>query len=257
MQTILFRTNADNQDELSVASSYFPVVTQRTLVAEGDLVIPRYSALPFYKELEVDVDNCGARLINTYEQFQWIADFRYYDLLQDYTFKTYFDMRDLPDIPMVVKGKTNSMKARWNTHCFARNRKEAINIACELKLDSLVGSQDIIFREYVPLKTFEILLNDLPVTNEFRCFFYNDQLLANGYYWVNAENTNLKCPQKGLDFAQQIANIAALYNNFFVVDIAEKEDGEWIMVELNAGEMSGIAMIDANDLYGGLSKAMG
>jgi hypothetical protein len=257
MHTILFRNNNDNQEESAAASGFFNLVTQRTAVKSGDTVIPRYSALPFYQELEVDIKNCGAKLINSCDQFNWIANFEYYKLLKNYTFKTYFDFQDLPDIPLVVKGKTNSLKVRWNTHCFAKNKKEAINIACELQLDGLVGLQDIIFREFIPLKTFEILLNGLPVTNEFRFFFYKNQLLAYGYYWVNAQDINKKCDKKGVDFAQQIANIVSLYNNFFVVDIAEKEDGEWIMVELNSGEMSGVATIDCNILYGNLKKHVG
>jgi len=212
--------------------------------------------LPFYKELEEDVTTLGSSLINSYSQFKWIADFEYYDLLKDYTFKTYFDPQDLPeDKSFVVKGKTNSRKANWDTHCFAKNKRRAVEIYCELKNDGLIGSQDIIFREYEPLVAFETLLSGLPVANEFRFFFYKNIELCHGYYWSNAE-----FPEKGnldskaLKMVQDVADIVSSYNNFFVIDIAQKVNEEWVIVELNAGEMSGLSLCNPLDLYGNLKK---
>ena len=255
MNTILFRPNLETEEELKIASKYFNVHQTRASIPAKSLIIPRYSALPYYKELEQDTIILKSSLINSYHQFQWIADFEYYNELQNFTFKTYFDPKVLPDKAFVVKGKTNSRKHQWKTQCFAENKRRAIEIYCELKNDGLIGAQDIIFREYEPLVTFETLANDLPVTNEFRFFFYKNIELCHGYYWSCAEY-----PEKGqldknaLKMVQNIADLASQYNNFFVIDIAQKTNGDWVMVELNAGEMSGLSLCDPNELYCNLGK---
>ncbi len=251
---LYFRFDDCCLEEFEISQKYFNVKTQRTDIASGSLVIPRYSALPFYKELEFDIKNLNCKLINTYQQFQWVANFEYYDILKDFTFKTYFDQENIPDIPMVVKGKTNSRKHQWNSHFFAKNRKEAIQIACELKNDSLIGNQDIIFREYIELETFEYLINQLPVTNEFRFFFYKNTELCHGYYWSNAEKTDAICEPEAIKLANEIANIVCDYNNFFVIDVGKTKDGRWIMIELNSGEMSGLSLCDPNILYSNLKE---
>ena len=151
---ILFRPDRYTEEEMSIACKYFNVYTNRTEIPDDSLVIPRYSALPYYRELEKDIDNIGSKLINSYQQFNYIADFKYYNDIQEYTFKTYFNSEDLPDrTRFVVKGKTNSKKHEWNTRMFANNKFIAREIASELQKDGLIGYQDIIFREYVPLLT--------------------------------------------------------------------------------------------------------
>jgi len=255
---ILFRSDSDTKEELSVAQRYFNVHDTRDSIPSDSLIIPRYSALPYYKELEKDVIILKSQLINSYRQFQWIANFEYYELLQNYTFKTYFRPQDLPDNKQfVVKGKTNSRKHQWNTQCFAESKKKAIDIYCDLKNDSLIGTQDIIFREYVPLKTFEILLNGLPCTNEFRFFFYKDIQLCNGYYWSSAEYPEkAQLDDKAIELVEEVASIVKEFNNFFVIDIAQKEDGDWIMVELNSGEMSGLSLCNPHTLYINLKRSI-
>lgn len=256
---ILFRPNLENEEELKIAEKYFPVSLSRSKIPSNSLVIPRYSALPYYKELEEDTTNLGSQLINSHKQFNWIADFQYYDTsVCSYTFKTYFRPIDLPnDKSFVVKGKTNSRKHQWNTHCFAKDKETAIKISCELYNDGLIGNQGIIFREYEELKTFEYLINGLPVTNEFRFFFYKDTELAHGYYWSNAEHPEYgKLDDDALNVINKVKNIVKYYNNFYVVDIAQLKEGRWKVVELNAGEMSGLSMCDPDELYGNLKKAI-
>lgn len=38
------------------------------------------------------------------------------------------------------------------------------------------------------------------------------------------------------------------------MDIAQKEDGGWVVVELNDGSMSGLSCIDPDELYNNLLK---
>ncbi len=258
---ILFRQNRDNfkECEFEIASKYFDVVETRAKIPTNSTVIGRYSVLPYYRELEKDVSDLGSRLINTSEQFEWIEQFKYYDVLKEFTFKTWFNSAEIPDngTQFIVKGATNSRKSHFNTKMFAPTKRDAVLIATELQADSLIGQQDIIFREYVPLKTFEVAINGLPITNEFRFFFYGDKILSYGYYWANADHPEYgTIDEEGLEFAKNVAKVASRYNNFFVVDIAEKLSGGWICVELNAGEMSGISMNNPEQLYSNLKNIL-
>jgi hypothetical protein len=162
------------------------------------------------------------------------------------------------DGPLVLKGTTNSFKGQWNELMFAKDRKDALEKSSKLNQHHIIQQQGLIYRKYIPLKEYHKSYNGLPITNEWRFFFLNDKRLAYGYYWkglsedwVQGEMTN-----EGLDFAQQCANIAKDHINFFVVDIAEKEDGEWVMIELNDGCMSGLSSIDSSILYSNLKKSL-
>ena len=61
---IYFRDSKETEEEFAIASKYFLTVPTRTMIPKDSLVIPRYSALPFYKELQYDTINLGSVLIN-------------------------------------------------------------------------------------------------------------------------------------------------------------------------------------------------
>jgi hypothetical protein len=252
MSVILFRPDGNNREEYECAKKHFmTVVTQRTDV-KGGQVIGRYSVLPYYRELEIDLKSqSGAYLVNSYQQHQWIANFDYYEEFKEYTFETWtdYDFYKASRGPYVVKGRTNSRKHEWNRKMFAFDKKAALEIAGELANDPLIGPQGLIYRKYEPLKTLEVGLNGLPFTNEWRFFFYKGHLVTGGYYWSNAENPPTTIAQKGLGFALKMGKKAAEFANFYVIDIAEKKTGEWVLVEINDGQMSGLSCIDPDTFY--------
>lgn len=248
---ILFRPDSNTEEELKIAEKYFPVYTSRTKIPSNSFIIPRYSALPYYKELETDTITLNSKLINSYKQFSYIANFEYYFDISPYTFRTHFSSEHLPiGKSFVVKGVTNSKKHSWNSLCFAKDKSEAVRIFCELKNDSLIGQQDIIFREYEPLVTFEYLANDLPVTNEFRIFVMFGKPVGFGYYWACAEHPERgKMDVETLKLFNNVNPILRKKNNFYTIDLAQKVDKNWIVVEINSGEMSGLCMVDPDKIY--------
>jgi hypothetical protein len=252
---ILFRKNHANLDEFEVAKKYFDVVQYRTLIPENSVVFGRFSTIPFYNEVDADVFNRKSILINSIEQASFIADFNWYEVLENYTFKTWFRAVDLPDdgTKFVVKGRTNSRKHEWNKLMFAENKRQAIEIMTELHLDPQIGPQGCVFRKYEPLVTFEIGNNGLPFTNEFRFFFYKGEIVAYGYYWTMAQDVSKKLTIAGLEFAKEMGRMLKDYANFYVIDIAEKAVGGWIVVEVNDAQMSGLCEIPADDFYGNLA----
>lgn len=255
---ILFRKDFDNTDEYVSCQQRLETHEYRSSIPANSLVIGRYSVLPYYKELEQDLLHNNSRLINNYEQHKYIANFDYYFDIEEFTPKTYFRLEDVPEKgSFVVKGRTNSRKFDWNTKMFAQTRADAIKIATELYSDSLLEKQGIIVREYIPLKTFEIGINGLPFTNEWRLFFLGKELLAFDYYWSILDNIkNIKSDVNLIHLANKVANIVSKKTNFFVIDVAQKETGEWIVIEINDGQMSGLSLINPDILYENLRSAI-
>lgn len=264
MVVCLFRDDQSNREEYEVAQKYLNTVNRRSLVPDDSLVIGRYSVLPYYKELEDDLKNRGSQLVNSYRQHRYIADFEWYEDLKDLTFRTWTSMVDVPlnVQKFVVKGKTNSRKFDWNTMMYADNRTDALSIAFNLYKDPLIGQQDIIFREYVPLETFEIGINGMPMTNEWRVFFYKGWCVANGFYWSIMDDMSkvdyysFFCQDGGFNLALQASRLMKDKANFYAIDVAKKADGGWIVVEVNDGQMSGLSTIEPERFYSNLAYSI-
>lgn len=258
---VLFRKDLSTEEEFEAARSYIMTCETRSEVPENFCVVGRYSVLPFYGELVKDLASKGSFLINTKEMHDWIANFWWYEKLKDFTPKTWkeheFAQCDHPG-PFVVKGATNSRKFEWNRLMFAKDKPTASSIACELSIDGLISSQEIIFREHVPLKVVETGLNGLPFAVEYRFFFLKDKLIDCGYYWSIAEKAEelKEAPKEAIEKATEIAKIVSKHTNFFVLDLALTEDNKWILVELNDAQMSGLSTIEPRCFYNRLSKQL-
>jgi hypothetical protein len=262
--SVLFRYwDEESKREFETCSEYFPSTPQRCNL-KNSIVIGRYSVLPYYLELEKDLQIHNCRLINSYSQHQYISNFDYYDFLRDYTFQSW-DENQFNHIewggPFIVKGACNSRKDKWNKLMFAKDAKSAAEIAHELKTDGMINGQNIIFRKYQPLKTFEIGINDQPFTNEWRFFVYNEKIISFGYYWIQAENVRENIEEKGLQFIAELLNYIRInkpdnFPNFYVLDIGELETNEWILIEMNDGQMSGLSNNNPEILYKNLKKEL-
>ncbi len=242
--------------EIQVARKHFDqVYPYRTQVPEGSLVIGRYSVLPYYRELEAELALRGSRLINTYAEHRYIADIcAWYEDLKDFTPKTYTQWGRLNEGEFIVKGKTSSRKHQWNTHMRASGREGLLKVIRRLMEDPFISQDGLVVREYIPLKKVAEGINGLPIVKEWRLFFYKENYLAGGFYWVThldeyQEQFGDGIPQGVLDFAKVIAPIVSKRTNFYVMDIAEKEDGGFVLIELNDGQMSGLSCNDPDYLY--------
>jgi len=279
---LLMKKNVWEIEEATAAVKNFDMVTFRSAIKKRglnqDTVVCRYPcSIEDYGELCTDIKNMGGSPLNSFEQHRWIAEFEYYELLKDYTPTTYFSGENLPDIPLVVKGSRDSEKFSWDTKMFAENAKEAKDIAYTLSNDGWIKYQDIIFREYVPLKRLgPDFLNGLPCTNEWRFFIYYDQIIDYNFYWdeiVDQEELDKKptlwsgtpedaanktSSNHAINFVKMLASIIFQKKQipFYVIDVGQKENGEWTLIELNDGGMSGLSGIDPEDFYKSLGRLL-
>ena len=250
------------QEELAAAKRHFPILESRLTIQAGQLVIGRYSVLPFYRELEQDVLTLGARLINTYSQHLYVADLQNWVAdLGDMTPVTWSRLEDIPEEgPFVLKGATNSKKFQWKTHMYAENRRVACEVYARLCEDGLISQQQIYIRKYVPLVMYFPDVVGLPVTNEFRFFVYDGEILCGGYYWSSHVDTLLesgieppKVEEVPRAFLEKVTGKIGKKVMFYALDVAKTISGDWIVIELNDGQMSGLSMNDPNELYGHLA----
>lgn len=243
------------------AKKFLPVYDSRSKIPPNSLVVGRYSCLPFYRELEQDLLENGSKLINSHNQHLWIADLKeWYEDFHGITPKTWMNLASLPEEgPFVLKGETNSKKFHWNTHMFARNKREAIEVYGRLSQDSLIAQQNIYIREYVPLVKLAEGLNGLQISEEYRFFILDGQVLSGGFYWSSHVDDLTTIPDPA-NVPQEFLNdvIWRIGSNarFVVVDIGRKADGGWMVVEVNDGQQSGPSENKLDVLYQNMQKVL-
>jgi len=265
---VLMRASLAEEDELRTARKYLPVYETRAYVPQNSLVIGRYSVLPYYKELEDDLAFHGSKLINSLRQHSYVADMKqWYGDLKDMTPRTFFSMEEFKRSiasgdakSYVLKGQTNSKKHQWNTHMYAPTAKDVDDVYRRLCDDSLIGDQEIYIREYVPLRTFGEGIRGLPITEEYRFFVLDGHIVGSGWYWSQfpevREENNLGPWMVDQRFLREAISAVAQSIRFFVIDVARKADGGWMVVELNDGCMSGLSEVDPTVLYSNLQQRL-
>lgn len=271
--TLLYRNLDNDPEEIAAAKASFPVVSLVTHAGDTPgLVIGRYSVLPNYQEVEDNLQYIGCRLVNTYAQHRYIADFDYYEDVKDLTAETFefgglsWAMAANGPGGWVVKGATNSKKWRWLDRMYAPTKYEANIRAVALQEDSLIGQQKILVRRYMPLLKLAEGINGLPITNEWRFFYLYGRLVAYGYYWgthpeladwSEAEPPKAQLLVGGHEVAELAAKRIAPHVNFFAVDVAELDDGTWKVVEVNDGQQAGLSCIPPDRFYRKLREVLG
>ena len=260
---ILFRETLSEEKEINIAKNYFDCVFNRTDIGPGQLIIPRYSALPFYKELEYDVNNLGSGLINSYKQHRYVADLmNYVEDLGDLTPKTWMRLEDIDeDGPFILKGETNSKKFLFDSHFFAQTKRDAIDVYCRLMDDGMISDQHIYIRKFIPLKNYLIGLRGLPISDEYRFFILDGKVISGGYYWSNYDEEDLGHKTDPKSVPEDFLNLAISKTcdkiRFYAMDVAQTAEGKWIVIELNDGQQSGLSCNDPDVLYKGLRATIG
>lgn len=258
---ILYRGNDFEKDELEIASEFFTCTNRRPEIKSGDFVIGRYSMLPFYSDQVKDIKYVGASVINDYNKHLYVADLQNYVYdLKELTPQTWNNLMDLPDnCAFVLKGETNSRKSNWLKDMYAADKKSAIEVYNRLSSDSLIGYQQIYIRKYIPLHKYMDGINGMPVTKEFRFFVAYGKILCGDFYWQNYIDDMDHKPNANevpRDFLQKVIDKIDNQCNFYTIDVAQCENGEWIVIELNDGQQAGLSCNSPYELYKNLASVI-
>lgn len=150
----------------------------------------------------------------------------------------------------IVKDYVKSRKHEWYDACFIRDIADAENTSrvignfIERQGSALVGG--IVLRKYEKLKQIGFHeRSKMPISEEYRVFIYAGKVLTIEGYWTEKSEGNLS-PEE----YQWIDTIAKrVHSSFVTVDIARREDGSLIIMELGDGQVSGLQQIKPDTFY--------
>ena len=85
-------------------------------------------------------------------------------------------------------------------------------------------------------------------------------MISGGFYWSNfvedLAGEDLSPDNVPQEFLERVTSRIGHKIPFYVVDIARKADGGWVVIELNDGQMSGLSENDPRVLYKNLRELM-
>lgn len=209
-----------------------------------------------YAALFAALSERGLTLINTPDAYRYCHELpQSYPVTQAHTPRTIWlpggrgiefatimeALRVFGDRPVIVKDYVKSQKHAWDEACFIPSAADEAAVArvvgrfLELQGDDLLGG--LVFREYVafqPLTTHS--RSGMPLTREYRLFFLDGQRLIASTYWEEGDYTGGSKPPGDLftEVAQQVPS------RFFTMDVAQRVDGIWMIVELGDGQVAGL-----------------
>lgn len=142
--------------------------------------------------------------------------------------------------PVVLKDFVKSRKHEWEEACFIPSASDysaverVVRRFIELQGDDL--ALGLVFREFVELAELgRHPKSGMPLTREFRLFFANQKLIACFPYWDDVEYGAADVP-----LAHFGVLAARVDSHFFTMDVAQRRDGEWVVVELGDGQVAGL-----------------
>jgi hypothetical protein len=257
---VLFRA-FDHEAEAQVAARHLPVIERLEDLRPGDLVIGRFSLVPFYEAVEAEVRSCGAELLVPHSDARYLANMEWVKDLGDLTPATWIggDVSAIPaDLPhgYFVKGVTHSRKHEWG-RCFAASHDQLAGLIEDLRRDPLIGGQAIAVREFVPLHTYGTTETGLPIAEEYRLFVLDGRVLSSGFYWSSyAARFGISSDPTRLPSEFITKAISRIPLRYFVMDVAITADGSSIVIELNDPGLSGLSDNDPEVLYAALAEGL-
>ncbi|MGB0870527.1 MAG: ATP-grasp domain-containing protein [Flavobacteriales bacterium] len=142
--------------------------------------------------------------------------------------------------PIIVKDYVKSEKNHWEKACFIPNSlneqqvKEVVD--CFLELRGSLLNEGVVFRQFEDLEYLtEHSKSGMPLTKEFRVFFCDHEIVEVFDYWDEGDYGTTK---PYLEVFIEIAK--TIESRFFTMDIAKKQNGDWIIMELGDDQVAGL-----------------
>lgn len=143
--------------------------------------------------------------------------------------------------PLVMKDFVQAQKHYWKQACYITSASDEIAVRntvdhfMKLQGDRLEGG--LVFREYVEFAPLtEDPQSGMPLVKEYRIFYLNHIPIATIRYWdVEGDSPD---EEPDLSIFDDIARRVRSY--FFTMDIAQRLDGEWMIIELGDGQVAGL-----------------
>jgi hypothetical protein len=205
----------------------------------------------------------GLRLINTPEQYRHTLYLpEALDIIQPKSPRTVWfktdgnidmDMLMTALLPfmgraVIVKDFVKSQKHYWHEACYIPSSSDRAEVERVVRRFIELQGQltgGLVFREFADLTPLgEHPQTHMPLSLEYRIVFLDAQAIAVWRYWDVGGYSEIEVPtDEFLPIAQHIRS------RFFTMDVAQKRDNGWMIVELGDGQVAGLPS-SANQLEG-------
>ncbi len=150
-------------------------------------------------------------------------------------------LRPFGSAPVIVKDFVKLRKHEWEEACYIPSASDqavverVVRRFAELQGEELSGG--LVFREFVEFEPMGVHPKSrMPLTMEYRAFVLDGEPISVVEYWDEAVYSVGDGPP--LDQFRPV--IGAIKSRFFAMDLARRSDGEWMIVELGDGQVSGL-----------------
>ena len=224
-----------------------------------------YIPLPeHYNDLYNAALSKNIRLINSPEEYRTAMEFdKYYPLIENLTFNSgVFDsleeiekQKNSIEYPLFIKGTVQSLKSKGIEACVANNSDELLKISKKIFSLKRRSLGKVIVREYKPLRHIRKTGLGFPIGREYRVFMYKNRIIEFGYYWEDTDELSELNPVEQKEIFSLCERVSkAVDVPYLSIDIGQKEDKEWIVIELGDAQFSGTSQMPLNTLWNKLSQ---
>jgi hypothetical protein len=159
------------------------------------------------------------------------------------------------DKPVVVKDFVKSQKHYWSEAFYIPSAavresvERVVNKFIELQGEDL--NEGLVFREFIEFEPLAVhSKSGMPLKKEYRVFVLDGTPFYVSEYWEEGE---YKGQLPALDEFKEI--MLKVKSRFFTMDIAKKNNGDWMIVELGDGQVAGLPeKIKAEDFYKSIAE---
>lgn len=214
-----------------------------------------------YKLLYEKLEEQGIILINQPEEYNryhmlpgWYNDFKeetpYSIWENEGTVDSAFQLRKGLKGAYIVKDYVKSRKHEWFDACYINNIEDESNSESIIK--NFIERQGTDLVGGVVLRQFEKLnsigyheKSGMPISEEYRIFVFAGRIMTVSHYWQESKTIGLSD-----DEWAWLENCSKkVKSNFITMDIARREDGKLIIMELGDGQVSGLQQIKPKEFY--------
>lgn len=240
--------------------------TQETIVYRGWMMKPEY-----YEQLYNALKLKNLVLINSPEEYLHCHYFpNSYDVIRSATpLSNWLDIESLNDglekvhdglqvfgnRPIIIKDYVKSRKHEWEEACYIPDASDKKHV--QYVVQNLIERQGtelnggIVFREYIELEPLsKHSKSGMPLSNEFILFFLNNELFTIAEYWDEVAY------QQATPILEPFIQLAkGIRSHFFTMDIAKTVSGDWVIIEVGDGQVSGLpSHTDIGKFYGSIKN---
>ena len=220
--------------------------------------IARIGAIENYERLYAQWEENEIYLINNVNEHLRASQLEcWYPLLEEFTpYSKWFDKVPSCDdlistfiFPMFIKGSRQTAKHSAKLSV-AHDRQDLERILLEYSKNDILHWQKFICREFIELMPVKAITTDkIPISFEFRTFWFKGKLVGAGHYWsaFTTYNWDVIQGKRALNLAEKAVD--RLKVPFLVIDLALSKENKWIIIECNDGQESGYAGVNPISLW--------